>query len=154
MKLMFKQKISRKTLPKKASDFKPLPEFDYRAADGHFTALFSLYGRTVLLTLVGTADSEEDLALFKHIDRLYEAYFSDGNPFYLIIDTTLMQPLGLEVRRTFINRTLGGIVPKLAIMFGLSQTLMTMIQLGQRISPTLKQLELASNIDEALKLLA
>lgn len=100
MKLMFKQKTTGKTLPKKASDFKPLPEFDYRAPDGHFAAQFCLCGRTLLLTVVGTADSEEDLALFKNIDRFYEAHFSDGNPFYLIVDTTHMHPLGLCIDRT------------------------------------------------------
>ena len=106
------------------------------------------------MTAVGTADRQEDLVLVKHIDRLVEARFSDGNPFYFIVDTTRMQPLGLEVRRGFINCTLGSLKPKRTIMFGMSQAVMTMIQMGQRISPVFKQLELASNLDEALKLLA
>jgi len=145
--------ISGTVRPKKASDFRHLPEFDYYTSDGHFSARFSLAGSVVLLTLEGKADREEDLVLFDRITWLVETHFSDNTPFYMVVDISSMQQLGLDVRRGLINRTMGGLKAQRTIIFGGSQAARTMVNLGKKISPAFKQYEMVDTLQDALKLL-
>lgn len=140
-------------IPTDSSQFIYQADKDYVSPAGNLHCEFYLYGKVLLLRLIGSMEAEGDVVAFEHYKKVVGQIFPREESFYLITDATDLKTIGLEVRRTFFGTLNERMRSRKSVVFGVNKNLAAMLSLGARYVDVSDWLEVVPDFEAALHLI-